>query len=273
VTYLIKTKESFRVDKLPLEALPIGARSVGGYIIGDKWRGRETVVRDVIQLHWILEGTMEVCIDDKIHLLSPGHVFFYFPGDIHKVRAQSNTAEYRWLTVDGSLPIEIIKSFDFPREPLFAGECPLELFTQLVREIQDVSPYGRRKAAATVYLIFSLAKGIPQTKANTEQLINSALDIISSKHSDPALNVNMIAETLNVHRSRLSRLFHEKMQVSLIDYIISLRINKAASLLRSSNLSISEIAKQTGYKDPDYFTKAFRKSTGKSPGEFRIKNP
>lgn len=271
VTDFIRTKETYRIDKVQMESLPIGARSVGGYIISDKWRGRETLVRDVIQLHWTVRGILDACIDGKTFLIKPGNIFFYFPGDIHKVRAHTESAEYRWMTVDGALAMPIIKNFDFPRTPLFSGECPMELFTQLSREIQDISPYGQRKAAATAYLIISLAKGIPQTKANTEQLINNVLDIISSSYSDPALNVNIIAESLDTHRSRLSRLFHEKMKVSLIDYLISVRINKALSFLRSSTLSISEIAEQTGYKDPDYFAKAFRKATGKSPSEFREK--
>jgi AraC-like DNA-binding protein len=272
VTYFIKTKESFRIDELPMASIPLGARSVGGYIISDKWRGRETLVRNVTQLHWVVNGCLEVGIDAKTFLAKSGSVFFYFPGEIHKVRAHTESAEYRWMTIDGPMALPSIENFGFPREPHFAGDCPLELFTQLGREIQDISPFGQRKAAATAYLILSLGKGIPQAKPGTDQLINNALDMISGQYSDPALNINMIAESLKVHRSRLSRIFHEKMQISISDYLISVRIRKAASLLRSSNLSISEIAKETGYKDPDYFTKAFRKTTGRTPGQFREKN-
>ncbi len=269
MTNLVLTKESFRILRDLEEDIPFGARSCGRYRVLQPWRGREHLPREVIQLFWVVDGQGSAVINGETRLLEPGDVFFYYPGDKHIFRAEHDFVEFEWMTVDGSMAMGIIDAFKFPREPLRAGKCPEELFNQLESEIKDISPYGQRKAAATAYRIISLARGIPDTQAGSDSLISRCLDIIDSSYMDSDLNVNSIAEELSVHRSRLSRLFREKMDVSLIDYLISTRINKALSLLRSSSLTIADVSTQTGYKDPDYFAKSFKKSIGQTPGEYR----
>jgi two-component system response regulator YesN len=86
---------------------------------------------------------------------------------------------------------------------------------------------------------------------------------------DSSLNINSIAAELAINRSQLSRIFRKKMNMTLIDYLTSLRINKAMAMLRTTGERISEIAAKTGYDNPDYFSKCFRKKTGMSPSEYR----
>ena len=52
-------------------------------------------------------------------------------------------------------------------------------------------------------------------------------------------------------------------------YIRKIRIQKAKELLTQSLLSISEIAFQTGFNDPSYFSKVFREETGENPADWR----
>ena len=53
------------------------------------------------------------------------------------------------------------------------------------------------------------------------------------------------------------------------DYLTSLRLQKAKTLLKEPNLSIQEIAEQSGYTDYFYFTKVFKKAEGISPSKYR----
>lgn len=67
----------------------------------------------------------------------------------------------------------------------------------------------------------------------------------------------------------LARLFRESLGIGFSDYLIELRIQKAANLLRQSNRSIQEIAARVGYSDPSRFTIHFRRRFGQTPSEFR----
>ena len=57
--------------------------------------------------------------------------------------------------------------------------------------------------------------------------------------------------------------------VNFIDYLTTLRMNKAKELLSSSNYSMKEICAMVGYADPNYFSRSFKKNIGVTPTEFK----
>lgn len=66
-----------------------------------------------------------------------------------------------------------------------------------------------------------------------------------------------------------SKLFKKEKGLTFIDYLTGKRIRKAKKLLETSNLSIKEISANTGYSDPNYFTKVFKKVESVSPSTYR----
>lgn len=83
------------------------------------------------------------------------------------------------------------------------------------------------------------------------------------------LTLSYFAELLNVNPSYLSSLFHRDTGQSVTDYVTGRRIRHAASLLQFSSLPIKTIAEQVGIKDVQYFTRLFKKNTGRTPREYR----
>ena len=77
------------------------------------------------------------------------------------------------------------------------------------------------------------------------------------------------ADTLHLSRSYLRALFAKYCHQSLQAYIISCRMEYAASLLRYSKMTITEVASMAGYRDPLQFSKAFSKHMGASPRAYR----
>ena len=66
-----------------------------------------------------------------------------------------------------------------------------------------------------------------------------------------------------------SKLFKKEKGITFIDYLTDKRISTAKQLLETSNLSIKEISANTGYSDPNYFTKVFKKVESLSPSKYR----
>lgn len=85
------------------------------------------------------------------------------------------------------------------------------------------------------------------------------------------LTVQSIAEYLSLDRSYVHRLFKEKMNMSVKNYIISLRLANACSWLIHSDLPISDISRSVGYEDALYFSRLFKKKKGMSPSAYRIR--
>ncbi len=85
------------------------------------------------------------------------------------------------------------------------------------------------------------------------------------------LTLDDIAEQVSVSTSYLSKLFKDKYNVTIIEYLTYIRIEQAAELLKQTAKPICEIANQIGYHDANYFSKVFKKITGQTPTEFRKK--
>jgi len=78
-----------------------------------------------------------------------------------------------------------------------------------------------------------------------------------------------LAKQLNFSADHFIRLFKAQINQTPNEYIVNNRIMAAQSLLLRTSLSIQEIAKTLGYSDPYYFSKQFKKISGKSPRHYR----
>jgi two-component system, response regulator YesN len=101
------------------------------------------------------------------------------------------------------------------------------------------------------------------------ELIYQAKTFIDANFADPHLLLEDVAATVNLSPSHFSTVFGRETGESFKNYLTAVRIARAKELLRSTNLKCSEIAYQSGYSDPHYFSYAFKKSTGLPPQQYR----
>ena len=78
-----------------------------------------------------------------------------------------------------------------------------------------------------------------------------------------------MADFCGLNRSYFARIFHEVMGKSPQDFLLTYRMTKACQLLKSTRLSIAEIAPQVGYPNPLHFSRAFHNAMGMSPRDWR----
>ncbi|MCB4797947.1 two-component regulator propeller domain-containing protein [Neotamlana laminarinivorans] len=117
--------------------------------------------------------------------------------------------------------------------------------------------------------IFNILTSETKILSPNDKLLKSGLEIIKNELSNPLFNVEMLVYKMGISRVKCYRLFKELLQKSPSDIITSLRLQKAATLLKSKNLNISEISFECGYNDPKYFGRSFKKHFGCSPKEFK----
>ena len=83
------------------------------------------------------------------------------------------------------------------------------------------------------------------------------------------LSLRVLAQDLNVNASYLSALFKKETGQTVTDYILQRRMELAAQLLKSTRLQVQTVAQNCGIVDVHYFTKLFKRHTGRTPREFR----
>lgn len=109
---------------------------------------------------------------------------------------------------------------------------------------------------------------IPSREVRTVTEISELLSYMEQHYTEP-LTIDDLLKVAHMSQSSLFRTFRQVMGRSPVDYLIHLRIGKAAQLLQSSTLRIREISDAVGFADSNYFTRQFRAITGVSPREYR----
>ena len=113
-------------------------------------------------------------------------------------------------------------------------------------------------------------KGIRETLPDSyySSLVYEVKLHILDNLSDP-LKLFDVASHFHVSGRHLSRMFVTELGVSYTDFVQNERVQRAAMLLRTSNLSIKDVAQESGFSTVHYFTSVFTSTMGKSPGRFR----
>lgn len=114
------------------------------------------------------------------------------------------------------------------------------------------------------YTILVKEKNISRYSAKIRQII-----LYTDFHYPEPLSLEYFAWNLNVSKTYLSHLFRQELGVPLTEYIRKVRMEKAAKLLKTSSLTLEEVAKSVGYANPNYFTLHFKATYHITPKQFQ----
>lgn len=106
-------------------------------------------------------------------------------------------------------------------------------------------------------------------KKSCSAAMDQARQIIAEHLTDPELSADFVSDTLHLSASYFRALFKKEIGATFVNYLTEMRMEKAKDLILTSGKKNYEIAEETGYADPHYFSYCFKKYYGKSPNEFR----
>jgi AraC-like DNA-binding protein/anti-sigma regulatory factor (Ser/Thr protein kinase) len=103
---------------------------------------------------------------------------------------------------------------------------------------------------------------------SAEQLVKKTYKYVADRYATPLTREEMAGD-LGVSPSYLTRVFRRLTGLPLWDYVNNYRVARACELLEHSDMTVTEIAFAVGFNDPAYFSRVFRKETGKAPTRYR----
>ena len=95
------------------------------------------------------------------------------------------------------------------------------------------------------------------------------MEYIEAHYKEEQLSRTVLGEIFGISHPYLSKLFKEKYQVSIADYITQTRIKNAKRQLRDTDRNVQEIAEQNGFVNSNSFIRAFKRQEGITPGGYR----
>lgn len=120
--------------------------------------------------------------------------------------------------------------------------------------------------------VTELAKNMSNRKKNQSQSIVAKAISYLDKNFNKDISLDEVSREVNINPYYFSKRFKEETGVNFIDYLTGMRIRKAKELLENPELSIKEICTRSGYSDPNYFSRIFKKIENVTPSEYRENN-
>jgi AraC-like DNA-binding protein len=148
-----------------------------------------------------------------------------------------------------------------------------ELLHDLMRETDLRSP-GYRVMAKGLFMQLAVYLSRCWSDKPSEESIDllrlgHAIAMIETRFAEK-ITLEDLARTAHLSKRHFQRIFQECLGQSPIDYLLHIRIQKAAELLHHSSRSITDIAFECGFTDSNYFTRQFRRIAGRTPRQFRM---
>lgn len=241
---------------------------------------------------FVLEGRGELRLSDRTVALSRSS-FCYYPAGFEYYPVSSREEPLRFIVInfDFSLshshktstfgPVAVER---FCQELAIESHkgCGVELFQKplvipnafflkelmetVAEEYKKTTVYAREIAAS--YLKCALLKLAGFRGSKEHRVYQQIVDYVAEHYSEIAHNAQ-VGKALNYHPYYLSRILEQHTGLSLHKYVNAVRLAKAAELLASTRLSVSEVAGRVGIENPNHFYNLFSRVYGVSPSAYR----
>jgi AraC-like DNA-binding protein len=232
------------------------------------------IIRDIFIIECCTEGFGSVVINDTAFPVKPGDAYILLPGDkiTHKADINQPRRGY-WCALDGMQVKTAVKLSGISSKNPFA---PPELFDEICAHVQALFEMKADSDAGSDFRRLSHAYGIlgallRSTAINDKSLwVHRAIGYMEANYPEE-ITVESIAGEIGLDRSYFSTLFKSQMGISPHAYLNSLRVKKAAELIKSGLYPISSVAEAVGL-DSMNFARVFKKEFNMTPREYQNKN-
>ena len=237
-------------------------------------------VHDVVEIVCLQTGELEMTVADKVIRLVPGDVAVVFPSEAHSYDYVSKDASGLSLIFLPDTIMEFYQTFRTmqPVQPLLPEQDKAPELSSLVPHMFRIMAENRETPLKLGLLhlflayLFTTLPLMPRARNPQSTLTDQVLQYIS-EHFAEQLTLESTARALGISRIHLSHIFSQQLHINFRQYINTLRIDRACTLLRNPNYSISQIAYQCGYGNQRTFHRTFLAQCGMSPNQFRTELP
>ena len=246
-----------------------------------------------VEFTYVRSGSLRVTIAGRRQIFAQGEGLFLNSNVLHAMEPAEPAAEVLWdshmfhsvllgghfLSIFPTQYLDpILKSRKFDLAP-FRDESPrqheiLQLLRQAaVMQDQSEREFRIRNLFSDIWLLLrkelaDLENCARLPKPVSQERIQIMLEYIHQHYAEK-LTLDQIAGAALVSRRECLRCFQSCIQKTPFSYLLDYRVQMAERLLRSTHMSITEIAMETGFTDGAYFSKMFRTLRGVSPRAYR----
>ena len=209
-------------------------------------------------LHFVVSGFGKFTREGVTYDIGPGEIFVIPPYiETYYQADKKQPWKYIWI---GFTTEEIPEVF---LQPVIS--CPN--VGNIFHEMLSCSKLENGRSAYLSSCLWKLVSLLSEQGKSTSNYVDMALNYMNSEYAS-GITIQQVADSIGINRKYFCSLFSKQVGISPSEYLIHLRLNKAAELMTTYNQSPTIAAMSVGYNDIYHFSKIFKKHFGVSPREY-----
>lgn len=229
----------------------------------------------VTVIEYVLSGSGFINSPSGLLSASAGDAFLLHADERHDYYSNPDDPwEKIWINIDSRIANTILNAYGITTTMVFPG-LDISDYLNQIHDIVKSNPANPEMVFDRSFIIFiRLCQFLRNSLKPRDEISDIPKNIAELKnyldlHLDEELNLEKCATITNLSVSQTIRAFNKVYGATPYKYLNQQRFDAAKTLLRGSQLSIQDIAKQLGFADQYYFSSFFKKKCGKSPKEYR----
>ena len=236
-------------------------------------------IRECYVIHMVFGGCGELQLGGAHYRLSKGQAFLIRPREEVIYRAdQADPWEYQWVGFHGCRAEEFVRQIGFEEgNPVieFHNEDGLERIVQQMLDARQLTFTNEMIRMSALFAFFALltqenvdVPHVRQPLYTDSVYVRDAVNLIMSSYKKK-IRVAELADMIGISRGHLTNVFKKELKVSPQEFLMNYRMEKAAQLLRETEMPVNVVAAEVGYSDSLSFSKLFKQRYGMSPSRYR----
>lgn len=244
---------------------------------------------DELEIIYVKSGFLTVNISGENYIGKPGDAFVVSPGNLHFMGSQTGTVDYftflfplKYIAfrTDDMLDDKLI-------EPLNSGHLMIspeikdtvkeqceQLAGVYAAEIDEseskITSQIRKKIILLQFIHELWKKGfIVENDTTGRNTVEKEMVSYIQQNYMGKILLREFGEQFHLSEKYISRYFKEHFHITLSQYVTYLRLEHAKQMLQETDISVTEVAMQSGYQNISYFIRSFKKTYGVSPLKYR----
>ncbi len=239
------------------------------------WDGRKRGQTPFTVLQHTIAGAGNLRYESRNYRVREGETLLVLVPHNHRYWLEQNGRwEFFWISMNGEEALRIHRAILATTGPVLnlkpetierLADCSL----RLISGGADAPGSASALAYEAAMVLYDDVFGSHPVFSQEYRTMQHVLDHINA-HLEQPLPVETLAEVSGLSRAHFSRVFAASEGMPPAEFVLRKRLQRATKLLtKAANLSVKEVSIMSGFEDPNYFAKVFRRYFGASPTEFR----
>ena len=235
-----------------------------------------------IEVGFLVEGSTRMTVDEEVFDLKAEDAFLIFPNRIHSFEDNGSISCYLLIcSADDTSPFTEVFKKNLPVSPVVTPKDADSL-----RQVFAVASKRGRELELHPDETFASEKVRAFAPAIISELVPS-LSLLPSSSADPdatqrillycdthyrdELNLDLLSEELGYSKYYISHVFSDNVKIGFSRYLRSLRVTAAKRMIRHTDMSMTDVAIESGFSSIRTFNRQFFEETGMTPTEYAKK--